>query len=69
MMTDFLAVIRHVLTAVGGGLVTAGYLTNDQLTAIVGGIVAAVGLGFSLWQKRRQKAEVAKALATPPPAA
>jgi hypothetical protein len=61
------AIIRQVLTALGGGLVASGTMTDGQLQSIVGGIAVAAGLGWSLWNKRQHKAEVQKALMTPVP--
>jgi hypothetical protein len=61
------AIIRQVLTALGGGLVASGTMTDGQLQSIVGGIAVAAGLGWSLWNKRQHKVEVQKALMTPVP--
>jgi hypothetical protein len=47
-----LGLLRHSLTAGGGGLVANGTATNDEWQAIVGGVVALVGLLWSLWMKR-----------------
>jgi hypothetical protein len=45
------AVIRHILTAVGGYFVAKGTVDQAAVEAIVGGVVAAVGLGWSLIAK------------------
>lgn len=47
--------IRTVLAAVAGGLVTNGYLDDSTLNALIGGIVAAVTLGWSIYQKKKAK--------------
>jgi len=48
-------VIRHAMTTAGGGLVAAGVVTNEQWTALVGGVVAILGIGWSIWQKKKAK--------------
>lgn len=58
---DIGALVRHLLGGVGASLVTAGYLSNDQATAIIGGIGALAAVGWSLLQKRKQRAAVAAA--------
>ena len=47
--------IRHLLTGVGGALVTGGWLTSDQSIAIIGGLMAAAGAAWSIWQKQTAK--------------
>ena len=43
--------LRHGLTTLGGGLVTAGYLSNDDLTTLVGAVGILGGIGWSLVNK------------------
>ena len=45
-------ILRHLLTAVGGGLATAGY--SDQATnqQIIGGILAVIGVVASILAKK-----------------
>lgn len=45
--------IRHLLTGLGGALVANGWLTQDQSGAITGGLIAAFGAAWSMWQKSR----------------
>jgi hypothetical protein len=45
------AVVRHILTAVGGYFVAKGAVDHGTVEAIVGGIVAAIGLGWSIVNK------------------
>ena len=52
---DIFALVRHVLTAAGGSLITAGYVSSTQWADIVGGLMALAGVGWSLWQKRQQR--------------
>lgn len=47
-----LGVIRHILTIVGGVVVTKGYADTATVTTIVGGVLAAIGVGWSIWTKR-----------------
>lgn len=45
------ALIRHLLTLVGGGLIASGSLTQDDLTALIGAITTIVGVIWSVVQK------------------
>lgn len=45
--------IRHALTAVGGGLVASGYLSGAELDAAVGAILTLAGIAASVYVKRR----------------
>jgi|NOAtaT_6_FD_contig_21_6847359_length_262_multi_3_in_0_out_0_1 hypothetical protein len=45
------AVLRHILTAVGGYFVAKGVVDQGSVEAIVGGVVASVGLAWSLLVK------------------
>lgn len=57
MNTAILAgIVRHLLTAAGGALATLGVKTDEEIEVLVGVIVAAVGLAWSAWQKRRETA-------------
>ena len=47
------AVVRHVLTAVAGGMVVKYGVDGATADAIIGGIAAAAGLGWSLLDKRK----------------
>ena len=55
-MQETLGVIRHALTAAGGGLIANGAVTADQWQAIVGGVIAVLGVAWSIYQKRQAKA-------------
>ena len=50
-----LPLIRHVLTAGGGALVAGGYIDASQAQAGTGAILALVGIGLSLWDKRSRR--------------
>ena len=59
--SDYLGILRHVLTAAGGALVTNGILTGGQLQDAVGAVVVLVGIGFSLYNKMNQRHALAAA--------
>ena len=44
--------LRHLLTTGGGVLVADGYVTNDELTTVVGAIGIVGGVIWSLIQKK-----------------
>lgn len=54
-----LGIARHILTTLGGVLITKGYVDSGATEAIIGGLIAAAGVVWSAIQKRQQ----AKALA------
>lgn len=45
------ALARHAINAAGASLVAKGVLTADQNSAIVGGILAAIAVAWSLIDK------------------
>ena len=47
------ALVRHLLTAVGGGLAVKYGIDGATLDAIVGGASALAGVVWSLYDKRR----------------
>lgn len=49
------SLLRHVLTTVGGTLVSKGFITTDDLTTTVGAVLTLVGVGWSVVSKVRQK--------------
>jgi hypothetical protein len=46
-------IVRHILTTVGGALVTNGYVTDAQLETLVGAVVVLAGVTWSVIQKKR----------------
>jgi hypothetical protein len=46
--------LRHTLTALGGALVTYGYLNSTELEALVGALVTIIGLVLSYLEKRKR---------------
>lgn len=51
--TQFTDLVRQIFTAVGGYAVTQGYLSNNQESALVGGLIVAASIGFGLWERRK----------------
>jgi hypothetical protein len=49
-----LSLIRHALTAAGSVLVAKGYVDSGTFEAIVGGLLALVGLGLSYQDKAKR---------------
>ena len=47
-----LGVLRHILTSAGGGLVTGGVFTSDELTTAVGLVIGIIGFAWSYWSKK-----------------
>ena len=49
------ALVRHVLTAVSGGLMVRYGIDGNALELIAAGIAGAAGIAWSLWDKRRKR--------------
>lgn len=47
------ALVRHILTAVAGGFAVRYGVDGGTLDAIIGGAAAAAGVGWSVYDKRR----------------
>lgn len=52
-------IIRTILAAGGGYLVSKGYLDNATMLSIVGAIVTLLTAGWSVWAKRGTPAPTA----------
>ena len=48
--------LRHILTFVGGYLVTAGIIDEQMLTEVVGAIITLVGFVWS-WTSKKETEE------------
>jgi hypothetical protein len=46
---------RHILTALGALVVSRGVVVQSDAEAIVGGVVASIGLGWSVWDKFKNR--------------
>lgn len=53
MQAAIAGIIRHILTALGGGLVASGTLSGDDLNAAIGAITTLVGIAWSVFAKRK----------------
>lgn len=50
---QILGIARHVLTTLGGGLVSAGLVSADDLNTVVGALVVVAGSVWSWYAKRK----------------
>ena len=48
------ALVRHILTALAGGFAVKYGISSDIIDAIVGGGAALAGVGWSVYDKRKQ---------------
>lgn len=48
---QFLGIVRHVLTAAGGILVTLGYSSDSAVQSVSGAVLALAAAGWSYWEK------------------
>jgi len=48
------ALARHILTALAGGFAVKYGIGNDVMDAIIGGGAALAGVGWSVYDKRKQ---------------
>ena len=55
MRLEFItSLVRHLMTFGGGWLSTAGYATQDDVSALTGGVVVLIGLIWS-WLAKSDK--------------
>lgn len=47
------ALVRHALTALGGGMAVSWGLDGQTWEGVVGALATLAGLGWSIWDKRR----------------
>lgn len=52
MKDSIFGIIRHGLTAAAGYFTANGIAAEDELQAIVAGIMAAIGVAWSLYDKK-----------------
>ena len=48
------ALVRHILTAVAGGFAVKYGIDGSTVDAIIGGAAALAGVGWSVYDKRKQ---------------
>lgn len=51
------AVVRHLLTTVGGGLLMKYGISGDTLNIVAGALSTLAGVAWSLYDKRRPTAQ------------
>lgn len=56
-MNAVLGIIRHILTAAGGSLVTNGTLSDGDLQTGIGALVTVIGIAWSIWDKKKSTAQ------------
>lgn len=47
------ALVRHILTILAGGFAVKYGIDGSTVDAMVGGAAAAAGVGWSIWDKKR----------------
>lgn len=52
-MDKFLGVVRHILTGVGGSLVTLGVITSATNDTLFGSLMAIAGVIWSILDKNK----------------
>ena len=61
MQSAIIALLRHLLTFIGGTLVAKGLLDATTLTELIGAIITLVSTGWMLVSKYNKPTEVPKA--------
>lgn len=52
------AVVRHLLTAVGGGFFAAWGISGSTMEAVIGAVSTLAGVAWSIYDKRKQQPAV-----------
>lgn len=58
MQSAILALLRHILTFIGGTLVAKGWLSEESLMEIIGALVTLLSTGWMLASKAKPKDEI-----------
>ena len=61
MQSAIIALLRHLLTFIGGTLVTKGVIDTATLTEIIGAIITLLSVGWMAVEKVKAKPEAPKA--------
>ena len=48
---QILGIVRHVATAVGGGLIISGKADETLIQESIGALITIIGVVWSLWEK------------------
>ena len=49
------ALVRHALTGIAGGMIVKYGIDASAMDAVIGGLSAAAGIGWSIYEKRSDK--------------
>ena len=52
------AVVRHILTAVAGGFAVKYGVDGSTMDAVIGGVSALAGVGWSIYDKRKNEKQL-----------
>jgi hypothetical protein len=44
--------VRHALTTAAGAAAAAGYLAESDVSVVVGGVMALIGVAWSIYEKK-----------------
>jgi hypothetical protein len=58
MNQETLGIIRHLLTTVGGGLVTKGIISGSDLQDVAGAVAILIGVVWSVLHKQDVKKQL-----------
>lgn len=61
-----LPLVRHALSMVAGGMAVKYGIDASTLEALISGAVAAVSVGWALWDKRQEEVRILKAVSAMP---
>ena len=61
MQSAIIALLRHLLTFIGGTLVAKGVIDTATLTEIIGAIITLLSVGWMAVEKVKSKPEAPKA--------
>jgi len=50
------AIVRHLLTTVGGGFLAGFGLSGDTLNAVIGAVATLAGVAWSIYDKKKASA-------------
>lgn len=60
MQSAIIALLRHILTFIGGTIVAKGLMSEELMLELVGGLVTILSTGWMFISKLKGKDEVAK---------
>lgn len=60
MQSTIIALLRHILTFIGGTLVAKGLMSQEMLMEIIGALVTLLSTGWMFASKAKPKDEIGK---------